>query len=94
MGPACQWRGARERLSGTLWVGPASREWSGGVRGELSRAGLSTVAGWAEVGQAGLRSGEGKGQAAGWAGVFPLGWFGFLGLGFGFLFILLLLFYF
>ena len=75
------------------------------MRGELSRAGLSTVAGWAEAGQAGLRaearargarlrSGEGKGQAAGWAGVFPLGWFGFLGLGFGFLFILLLLFYF
>ena len=60
MGPACQWRGAHERLSGTLWVGPASREWSGGVRGELSRAGLSTVAGWAEAEQAGLRSGEGK----------------------------------
>ena len=33
VGPACQWWGARERLSGSLWVGPASREWRGGVRG-------------------------------------------------------------
>ena len=33
VGPACQWRGARERLSGSLWVGPASHEWRGGVRG-------------------------------------------------------------
>ena len=33
VGPACQWWGARERLSGSLWVGPASHEWRGGVRG-------------------------------------------------------------
>ena len=61
VGLACQWRGARERLSGSLWVGPASREGESGPawekRGEkgwaaqgFSWAGLVWGLSWVEFG--------------------------------------------